>query len=150
MANEQWPITIEIPVLWGDMDNFGHVNNIVYLKWFETARVEVIKKALGLEEVQMDEIKEKNGFGPILANFKINYRIPLKYPDKVYASARVKEGGIGNSSFIIEYLMTSEKNAEAVVADGESVIVIINYREGSKMRIDDEMRNKLMSMGGVE
>ena len=150
MANEQWPITIEIPVLWGDMDNFGHVNNIVYLKWFETARVEVIKKALGLEEVQMDEIKEKNGFGPILANFKINYRIPLKYPDKVYASARVKEGGIGNSSFIIEYLMTSEKNAEAVVADGESVIVIINYREGSKMRIDDEMRNKLTSMGGVE
>ena len=88
----------------------------------------------------MDEIKKKNGFGPILANFKINYRIPLKYPDKVYASARVKKEGIGNSSFIIEYLMTSEKNAEAVVADGESVIVIVNYRDGSKMKIDDEMR----------
>ena len=150
MANERWPITIEIPVLWGDMDDFGHVNNIIYLKWFETARVEIAKKALGLEGLQMDEIKKKNGFGPILANFKINYRIPLKYPDKVYASARVKKEGIENSSFIIEYMMTSEKNAEAVVADGESVIVIVNYRDGSKMKIDDEMRNKLTSMGGVE
>ena len=150
MPNEGWPITIEIPVLWGDMDDFGHVNNIVYLKWFETARVAIAKKALGLEELQMNEIKETNGFGPILANFKINYRIPLKYPDKVYASARVKKNGIGNSSFTIEYLMTSEKNGAATVSDGESVIVVINYKDGSKMKIDDEIRNKLMSMEGIE
>ena len=150
MPNEDWPITIEIPVLWGDMDDFGHVNNIVYLKWFETARVEVAKKALGLEGLQMDEIKKTNGFGPILANFKINYRIPLKYPDKVYASARVKKNGIGNSSFTVEYLMTSEKNGAATVADGESVIVIINYRDGSKIKIDEEIKNQLISMEGVE
>ena len=98
----------------------------------------------------MDEIKKTNGFGPILANFKINYRIPLKYPDKVYASARVKKNGIGNSSFTIEYLMTSEKNGVATVADGESVIVIINYRDGSKMKIDEEIKNQLISMEGNE
>ena len=31
-----WPISTKIPVLWGDMDSFGHVNNIIYLKWCET------------------------------------------------------------------------------------------------------------------
>ena len=66
----------------------------------------------------------------------------------MYASARVKRGGIGNSSFTIEYLMTSEKNGGAIVSDGESVIVIVNYRDGSKMKIDEEIRNKLMSMEG--
>ena len=68
----------------------------------------------------------------------------------MYASARVKKDGIGNSSFIIEYLMTSEKNGKEIVSDGESVIVIINYRDGSKMKIDDKIRNKLMSMEGIE
>ena len=46
--------------------------------------------------------------------------------------------------------MTSEKNGAATVSDGESVIVVINYKDGSKMKIDDEIRNKLMSMEGIE
>ena len=35
----RWPVTIELPVQWGDMDSFGHVNNVVYLRWFESARI---------------------------------------------------------------------------------------------------------------
>ena len=33
------PVSVQIPVAWGDMDAFGHVNNTVYLRWFETARI---------------------------------------------------------------------------------------------------------------
>ena len=31
MNDKNWPIETQIPVLWGDIDSFGHVNNIIYL-----------------------------------------------------------------------------------------------------------------------
>ena len=128
-------------VLWGDMDDFGHVNNIVYLKWFETARVEIAKKALGLEGLQMDEIKKKDGFGPILANFNSNYRIPLRYPDTINIKTRVSH--VGNSSFGIEHQMYSKENDEKVVFDAESVVVMVNYKGGSKFQFDGNAKKQL-------
>ena len=35
----RWPVRRELPVQWGDMDAFAHVNNTVYLRWFETVRI---------------------------------------------------------------------------------------------------------------
>ena len=35
----RWPVTIELPVQWGELDSFGHVNNVVFLRWFESARI---------------------------------------------------------------------------------------------------------------
>ena len=47
---KNWPIKTEIPVLWGDNDSFGHVNNIIYLKWCETSRVELFRKIWNIEK----------------------------------------------------------------------------------------------------
>ena len=44
-------IITKIPVLWGDMDGFGHVNNIIYLKWCETARIELFRKIKLIEKI---------------------------------------------------------------------------------------------------
>lgn len=35
----QYPVVVEVPVAWGEMDAYGHVNNIVYFRYFETARI---------------------------------------------------------------------------------------------------------------
>ena len=35
----RFPVVIELPVQWGEMDAFGHVNNVVYLRWFESGRI---------------------------------------------------------------------------------------------------------------
>ena len=78
-----WPIVTELPVLWGDMDDFGHVNNIIYLKWCETSRVELFREIWNLKSLQMQDIMEKEGMGPILANFNMNYKIPIQYPDMI-------------------------------------------------------------------
>ena len=56
MTEKNWPVTTEIPVLWGDMDAFGHVNNIIYLKWCETSRIELFCKIWDLDALKMDEI----------------------------------------------------------------------------------------------
>ena len=141
MTEKNWPVTTEIPVLWGDMDAFGHVNNIIYLKWCETSRIELFCKIWDLDGLKIDEILEKSGVGPILANFNTNYRIPVVCPDTICVKTRIKH--IGNTSFGIEHQITSKNNGSKIVAEADSVVVMINYKTGEKFQIDDDNRKKL-------
>ena len=58
---EGFPVHVRLPVQWGDQDAFGHVNNTVYLRWFETARIAYSDRA-GL--LQIDQSQR---LAPILA-----------------------------------------------------------------------------------
>ena len=101
MKKKQWPVqTTTIPIQWGEMDAFNHVNNVVYIRWCETARIELFRKIWGDRGINMKEILEGNGVGPILANFNVNYKIPISYPDNVIIQTRVAK--IGNTSFNVE------------------------------------------------
>ena len=141
-----WPIVTEIPVLWGDMDDFGHVNNIIYLKWCETSRGELFRKVWDLKSLKMEDILSEEGMGPILANFNINYRIPVQYPDLITVMTRVTS--IGNTSFGISHELYSKVNGENIVANAESVVVMINYKLGEKIAIDEDNRSKLKQFFG--
>ena len=141
-----WPIVTEIPVLWGDMDDFGHVNNIIYLKWCETSRVELFRKVWDLKSLKMEDILSEEGMGPILANFNINYRIPVQYPDLITVKTRVTS--IGNTSFGISHELYSKVNGKNIVANAESVVVMINYKLGEKTAIDEDNRSKLKQFFG--
>ena len=141
MTEKNWPVMTEIPVLWGDMDAFGHVNNIIYLKWCETSRIELFCKIWDLDGLKMDEILEKSGVGPILANFNTNYRFPVACPDTIFVKTRIKH--IGNTSFGIEHQITSKNNGSKIVAEADSVVVMINYKTGEKFQIDEDNRKKL-------
>ncbi len=68
--------SIEIPVQWGDMDAAQHVNNTVYLRWMESARLELFTK-LNSGKMEFAEI------GPILAWQDCKYIFPVTYPDTV-------------------------------------------------------------------
>ena len=136
-----WPISTEIPVLWGDMDSFGHVNNIIYLKWCETSRVELFCGIWNLDALSMKKILDEEGIGPILANFNMNYRTPVISPDTICVKTRIKK--IGNTSFGIEHQLTSKNNGSKVVADADSVVVMVNYKTGEKVQLDSENRKKL-------
>src|SRR5262245_14878734 len=93
------PIVVEIPVQWGDQDAFGHVNNAVYFRWFESARIAY------LEAVKLGDRTAAGGLGPILAAIDCNYRRQVKYPDTIRVGARVTR--IGRSSIGIEHKLWS-------------------------------------------
>ena len=141
-----WPIVTELPVLWGDMDDFGHVNNIIYLKWCETSRVELFREIWNLKSLQMQDIMEKEGMGPILANFNMNYKIPIQYPDMITVKTRITS--IGNTSFGVGHELFSKTNKDKIVARGESVIVMIDYKSGKKSTIDDNNSSMLKQFFG--
>ena len=126
-----FPVVVEIPLLWGDQDAFGHINNVVYLRWCETARVEY------LHRIGMWAPLPPHGMGPILASVKCDYKRPLNYPDTVWVGARVTR--IGNSSIRMEHSLVS-KALETVAATADSTIVLLDYSTSKSVRVPAEMR----------
>ena len=141
MNNFKGAISSKIPVQWGEMDAFNHVNNVVYIRWCETARIELFRNIWGDKGINMKEILEGSGVGPILANFNINYKIPISYPDNVIIQTRVAH--IGNSSFNVEHQVFTEKMGNSLVAEASSVVVMLNYKTGEKFTLDSSMKLKL-------
>ena len=141
MTNNSKGIHTKISVQWGEMDAFNHVNNVMYIRWCETARIELFREIWGDKGINMKEILEGNGVGPILANFNINYRLPLTYPDEVIIHTQVSQ--IGNTSFKLKQALFSKKLGNTLVADATSVVVMVNYKTGSKFSLNQKIKSAL-------
>lgn len=135
----EFPVTIVLPVQWGDMDAFGHVNNTVPLRWFESARI------VYLERIGLAEMMSGSGVGPILAAITCNYRKQVEYPDTVEIGARV--GRIGRSSFTMLHTATSRAKG-AICVDGESTIVVFDYNAQRPVRVPEVIRQAVAKLEG--
>jgi acyl-CoA thioester hydrolase len=140
-ALAEFPVLTEITVLWGDEDAFNHVNNVAYLRWCETARVEYFH-CIGL----VPTIPPK-GLGPILASQTCHYRRTLKYPDTVTVGTRITQ--IGNSSLRMEHAIVSRATGE-VAAESDSVIVTVDYSTGQPVRVPEEIRQAVARLEARE
>lgn len=133
----EFPVRVEIPVAWGEMDAFGHVNNVVYFRYFESARIACFA---ALE--YMDLMRE-TGIGPILAETSCRFRLPLEYPDTVTVGARISE--IGEDSFLMHYVVVSRRH-ERVAAEGTGRIVSFDYENKCKAPLQPELRERLAGL----
>ena len=125
-------LTVRVPVAWGDMDAFQHVNNTVYLRWFETARIDWFARV---------EFQSAGGAGPILARTEIDYRLPVTWPDTIDVAVGVVARG--RSSVTLGYRVTSEKWEGAIVAEGLTVIVLFDYGTKQSVPLDDALRARV-------
>ena len=132
-----YPVLVEIPIAWGDMDAFQHVNNTVYFKHFECARMAYFEK------IDFIEVMNKTGVGPILASTQCRFKIPLTYPDVVTVGARVD--AIEKDRFTMKYSVISNKSKKAA-ALGEGVLVTFDYQKNKKALIPDEIRDGIMDL----
>ena len=135
-----FPHVISLPLQWGDHDAFGHVNNTVYIRWAESARVEYMVQA------GMWPPLPPSGVGPILASIKCDYRLPLTHPDTVHIGTKVSR--IGNSSLSMDHVIVSH-NANAVAAEIESTIVMLDYSIQKPVRVPDEIRRAIATIEGT-
>jgi len=134
-----FPVVTTIPVLWGDQDAFGHVNNLACLRWSETARIEYLLR------VEMFPALPPSGIAPILASIKCDYKAQVKYPDTIFAGARVTR--IGNSSVQMEHLVVSQKQ-ERAVALVDSTLVLLDYIHNKPVPIPAEIRKIIEDIEG--
>ena len=131
------PFLIPWPVAWGDQDAFGHVNNVVYYRWMESARIAYFREGLGIPGGIND------GVGPILASLKCDFRRQLSYPDNLLISASVTS--IGRTSIRLAHLVYSNA-LQAIAAEGDSTIVMFNYDTQRPTPVPEDMRAKIEAL----
>lgn len=132
------PISVQIPVLWGDLDSFGHVNNARYFTWLEAARMAYF------DAVGVPTAGPGMTIGPILATTTCDFRAPVTYPDTVTVQTSVPK--VGNTSFQMVYTVTSARTGLA--AQGTAVIVMVDYRTDQKVRVPDDIRAAIAALEG--
>lgn len=126
----------EIPIAWGDMDAFSHVNNVVYIRWFETARIDL------LNTFTSSVTMAPGGVGPILASVQCNYQRQLHFPDTVIVGSRC--GRLGKTSFDVEHVVYSVEQ-QKIVATGTSVIVVFDYDQNRPVRIPEDLLQQMQN-----
>src|SRR5947209_8617438 len=132
-----FPVAVELPVVWGEMDSYRHVNNVVYFRYFENARLEYFRR------LDWFEYERQTGIGPILAATQARFRKPLTYPDTIRVTARVV--GIEADRFHMEHLVISRRLG-AVAAEGKGTVVTYHHDEGHKVHVPEELRRRVEAL----
>ncbi len=132
---DQFKYRRPIEVRWRDIDALRHVNNAVYLSYFEMAR-----------SAYLNDLFQWNWaeHGIILARATVDYKIPVLLTDQPLVYVRCT--AMGNKSFTLEYAITIRRNDTEVIAVlSESVLVMYHYTTEKTFPIPDEIRQKIMS-----
>lgn len=140
LSLNDFSVTIELPVLWGDMDAFQHVNNVRFFRFFECARIEYINR------LELDQVCLKAQIGPILAETSCKYIAPLTYPDSITVGCR--SVSVSDSTIEQEYLITSHKT-KAISAIGTGLIVAYDYQELRKSSFPKEVIETICNFEGI-
>ncbi len=132
-----YPVAVELAVAWGDMDSYRHVNNVVYFRYLENARLEYFRR------LDWFEYERQTGVGPILAATQARFRRPLTYPDAIWVTCRVV--GVEGDRFHLEHRVVSQR-LEAVAAEGKGTVVTYHHGERRKVPLPDELRRRIEAL----
>ncbi|WP_252275540.1 acyl-CoA thioesterase [Pseudomonas subflava] len=122
--------TAHIPVRWGDMDNYGHVNNTVYLEYVQEARVAWFA-SVGID---IDHAPQ----GPVVLQTLHTYLKPVVHPATVvvelYASA------VGRSSLVVEHRLSTLADPHACYGEGHCKLVWIDHGSNASVPVPPDVR----------
>jgi acyl-CoA thioester hydrolase len=135
---KKYPVVLHQDVIWGDMDAFGHINNTVYFRYFEDARIAYF------DRIGVHDQKERFDIGPILASTQCNFRLPLDYPDRIHIATRAAI--LSPKKLNMEYAVFSERHG-AITAEGEGLIVYYDYASGKSCEIPDAIVAAIEALG---
>jgi acyl-CoA thioester hydrolase len=129
-ANRKHLWTARIPVRWGDMDAYGHVNNTIYFRYFEQTRVE------WLEHVG-PRVSVDQAVGPVIINASCTFLAPVNYPATVIV--KMYGGEPGRTSVMTWYELHVEGD-ERLYAKGAAKTVWMDMRTGKSAPLPDKIR----------
>ncbi|MFZ1624153.1 MAG: thioesterase family protein [Gammaproteobacteria bacterium] len=116
-------------IRWGDMDAYEHVNNTVYFRYMEQARVEWLEAA-GYHCNARQE-------APVIVHADCSYLLPLSYPGTV--EVRLFAGHAGRSSLLTFYELRLQGD-DRLYAEGSAKIVWINPVSGKSVNLPESLR----------
>ena len=129
-----WAHTHTERVRFGDLDAMKHLNNVVFLRYFETARIDYLNSVMGAH----DPVNRADGFGFIFASCQIDYRSPAHFDEEV--AIRVRPAAIGTKSLKLEFEMAV---GERLIAEGHGILVGYDYESGQTVPLPDALKELL-------
>ena len=125
-----------MPIRWGDMDAFGHVNNTVYFRYMEQVRISLFE--------QMDFLGERpDGQGPVIINASMEFLKQLHYPGDVIG--RMSVATPGRSSFDTAFELLRADEPDTLYARGAARCVWVDYAAGKSMPVPGVLRAAIES-----
>ncbi len=132
--NQNYKVQVHIPIQWGDMDAFNHVNNVMYFKYFESVRIAYFER-VGIMKSHSDTTG-----APILAETTCRYKLPLNFPDSILVGTKVIENH--SHGFLMEYAIYSNK-LKKITTIGTGRIVLLNYKTHEKIKVNSSLLKKI-------
>jgi acyl-CoA thioester hydrolase len=123
-------------VRFGDLDAMRHLNNVVFLRYFETARIAFLRELI--PEHSPARPGAGRGFGLIFAECHIRYRSPVEFDEEVAIECSI--GEVRRSAFEVRFDM---RVADRQAAEGHGWLVGYDYTEGRAARLPDPVREVL-------
>lgn len=126
--------SICLSVRWGDMDALGHVNNAVYLTYFDQARISWWQ--------QHRMFMPNMNTGPIIAAAECKYLKPITAPANLLINVYVGTGR--RSSYTVYYEIFDNDHNDVMYATGSTVVVWVDYTLGKSVELPEEVRRHLL------
>ena len=138
---EKFNFNMPLQMRWNDLDALGHVNNAIFVTYFETARGVFMLKACPEWNWQKDMF--------LIANINVDLKKELLLTAQ-NVRVHVKSANLGTKSFVLEYAITSEKNNETIVhATGSTTQIMFDMKTRTTIEIPDWVRNSLTEFDGL-
>lgn len=141
IVNEQpkFPLKLTLRIDWCDMDIFKHVNNVMYFKYIQSARVHY------WEQSGLVKLYEQDDIIAMLLSAQCRYIKPLHYPGNVTVQTSVSF--IKNTSFGLTHQLLNEK--QEIVAEAQDVMVLMDAKTEEKISIPDTIRATIKQLEGI-
>lgn len=124
---------IVTPIRWGDMDAMGHVNNTVYFRYMEQARIDWLGA--------LDAAPNPDGEGPVIINAHCTFLKQLEYPGDI--EIRTYVGPQGRSSFETRHEIRRVDDPDTLAAEGGAKVVWVNFSEQKSVPLSEALRQKI-------
>jgi acyl-CoA thioester hydrolase len=137
MNNKKHVHTTSMPIRWGDMDALGHVNNTVYFRYMEQARIEWL--------LQIGCVPDLEGEGVVIINAQCTFLRQLKYPGMIEIHMFI--GEIGRSSFETIYEIRRIDDSEILIAEGRAKVVWVNFASEKSVPLPEAIKQRFIGNG---
>jgi acyl-CoA thioester hydrolase len=133
MTDFEGSLPLKLRIDWSELDYFGHVNNVSYYKYIQSARV------FYMEHIGLTQSYQDRGIGPILASCTCDFKQPLFYPGNVTIFARADM--IKHTSFRICYRLIDDQGN--IAAEAQDIMVMFDFKQNKKIAISDQLRETI-------
>ncbi len=122
---EGYNTELELRIDWSEMDLFGHVNNVAFFKYIQSARVNYG------ELIGMSFMHNNSNTGPILASSSCQFKQALYYPGNIKIYSKI--GFVKTTSFSMQHIIVNDQ--VEIAAEAEDIIVLYNFTKHEKCAI---------------